>query len=473
MCFFKKLIFWITEKRIKQNKQSENNSKDQITFATFDKLQLKPFAENLLKTMEDGASSFIHDINKVEGFTMSLNALFGNGKTTFLKMFEHFIKTEKKEDYSVLFINAWKSDFYKEPVITILSELVSFIKVEQSQDTEIKNLISRITKAIGEIGNQVIRNKAGFDLKEIVQSSKNGKLGEDILKNFEHRKKVIKSIKEIISKYTEISRKKLLIIVDELDRSRPDYAVHFLEDMKHFFDIKNTLFLVAVNREQMEATVKCLYGQELNFDGYYRKFFTLEKDLPDPYKEAQQFIDNLITKSKVEIVKEAAEEHKFKHVYFLCKMFKLTLREVEIFIRFFEMILGHSQKTSTLVYFDAYSFFICLFLKDKNTFKKIINEEFTVPDFIEFIKDKKFDFILDENHPINRNNSTLLLRVACSFIRETKEEHYKYLIEKQFNAPRKNIDQILRLHGGGFHYKGEQVAIEICKNIKDFKPHFD
>ena len=127
---------------------------------------------------------------------------------------------------------------------------------------------------------------------------------------------------------------KLLIIIDELDRTRPDYAIRFLEDIKHFFNIENMVFLIAVNSKQMEATAKCLYGQDLDFDGYYRKFFKQERALPDPYEKAQKFIDDLTQKINVNYTQTEGN----KHIYSSCKMLRLTLREIEYFIDIFSMV---------------------------------------------------------------------------------------------------------------------------------------
>ena len=130
-----------------------------------------------------------------------------------------------------------------------------------------------------------------------------------------------------------------------MDRARPDYAVHFLEDIKHFFDIKNVIFLVGVNRQQMEATVKCLYGQGLNFEGYYRKFFKQEIDLPDPYKEAQRLIDALIEKTKINFPHQGSNrEYQTSGFYIFCKTFNLTLREIEIFINACYQTLGDEEQ---------------------------------------------------------------------------------------------------------------------------------
>ena len=60
--------------------------------------------------------------------------------------------------------------------------------------------------------------------------------------------------------------------MDELDRARPDYAVRFLETLKHFFQTKGIIFILAVDKAHLESSVKSLYGSDINFPEYYRKF---------------------------------------------------------------------------------------------------------------------------------------------------------------------------------------------------------
>lgn len=122
----------------KHNKQSDTPKR---TFSDFDKLNLKPFAENLFNNIEQGVSS---TIGEQGAYTISLNAEFGNGKTTFLKMFQNFIEDKKKsQNYKVIFINAWEADFYSEPIVAILSEFVDLIKKDE---TEKDNLIAGLFK---------------------------------------------------------------------------------------------------------------------------------------------------------------------------------------------------------------------------------------------------------------------------------------------------------------------------------------
>ena len=91
----------------------------------------------------------------------------------------------------------------------------------------------KIKKILGSIVNQMILSKTGFNLKDMKDSLE---IGKKLFNDFKERKEIVTKIKEAIEEHTK--EKKLFIIVDELDRARPDYAVHFLEDMKHFSILK-------------------------------------------------------------------------------------------------------------------------------------------------------------------------------------------------------------------------------------------
>ena len=320
---------------------------------------------------------------------------------------------------------------------------------------------NKAIRLIGSVANQVIRNKTGIDAKETLNDMNNTQTSEnsnqvDILEELIYIKKTIKELKTMLQKHTE--KKKLIIIVDELDRARPDYAVHFLEDIKHFFDIPNVIFIVGVNRQQMESTVKCLYGESLNFEGYYRKFFKQEIDLPDPYKEAQKFVNTLIKEINL-----PPENHNIE-AYLSCKTFNLTLREIEMFMRIFGMILGIENKNINWMQLHCYCFFICLSIKEKEEFNKILEENYTVNHFLKFLYNKKIDYK-------NSQFKNLLPQVATSFIKNQDsmdEERVKIKTEFNIIHPEIYIQDIYnRLNFGHFPH---QPAVFFCKNIILEKP---
>ena len=473
--------------------RKHKGNQNKVTFKDFDKLKLKSFAESLLQNMKKGTAS---NIGEQGAWTISLNAEFGNGKTTFLEMFKYFIEEEHKKEYNVISINAWESDFYGQPIIAILSELSNYMKKNKNWKDQAKDLITKagkisinnIEQVTSLIVQTTIQLKTGvsLDISKLLEQVKKS-MGEEIFKNINQRKSAIEEIKNTVSEYTK--EKKLIIIVDELDRARPDYAVHFLEDIKHFFDIKNVIFLVAVNRKQMSATVKCLYGQELDFEGYYRKFFKQEIDLPDPYKEAQNLIDNSIQKTKVKYLDNTDRSYRIKSYYLSCKLFELTLREVETGIRIFENILGSEVNNTTWTYLDCYPFFICLYIKNKQTFKQMLDENFSINDFLHFLDNKtmhekdfrqKYQPESDtEKRQEKYNINYLLGEISCSFIKNDNEIlKYKEQIKKRFPEIA-SIEKFFTYNDPhlndwkeGFTLKNGQPALEMCQNIYQHKSVF-
>ncbi|XQF92823.1 P-loop NTPase fold protein [Pseudoalteromonas espejiana] len=63
------------------------------------------------------------------------------------------------------------------------------------------------------------------------------------------------------------------IFIDELDRCRPTYAVEMLEAIKHIFDIEGLVIVVSTHTEELQHTIKALYGNDFNADNYLRRFF--------------------------------------------------------------------------------------------------------------------------------------------------------------------------------------------------------
>lgn len=476
------------------NHKGQSNSKER-TFNDFDKLNLKPFAERLLNDIETGM-----EITSSRGehgaYTVSLNAEFGNGKTTFLEMFKCFIEDEKNQDYSVFSINVWESDFYKEPIISILSELVNLIKTQKNENdkkentnkeeiiNKIKQILGKIvnykaTKLIGSAVNQAVDKKTGFNVKEIIAASCSKKdkssnqsdemtKGQNILIELYQRKEAIKEIKTVISEYKK--DKKLLIIIDELDRTRPDYAIHFLEDMKHFFNIENVIFLVAVNRKQMEITVKCLYGENLNFDGYYGKFFKLERDLPEPYREAKRFINDLIQKTNINY--DQNDENLIKNLYFSCKIFKLPLREIENFTTIFKPIVNENINLG-YIHVICYQFFSCMYFKEKNLFKKVVSGDFTVSNLFEFLEKRNMEILIQKQKNIEL--IPLLRIIICSLMAKQSEGRDRVICNKKMQDGelfKEKYDDILNeMHDPHRRYGNDyiQFALEICNKIDKYK----
>lgn len=81
---------------------------------------------------------------------------------------------------------------------------------------------------------------------------------------------------------TEEKKRPLIIFIDELDRCRPDFAIEILEKVKHFFNVPNIIFILALDKNQLGYSIQSIYSVKMDVDGYLRRFFDLEFVLPYP-----------------------------------------------------------------------------------------------------------------------------------------------------------------------------------------------
>ena len=97
----------------------------------------------------------------------------------------------------------------------------------------------------------------------------------------------LEDMAETLSKASD--NRPLIVMIDELDRCRPSYAVELLEVAKHLFAVDRIVFVLAVNRSQLAHSIKAVYGSSFDAVGYLRRFFDVDFRLPSPVRD--QFID--------------------------------------------------------------------------------------------------------------------------------------------------------------------------------------
>lgn len=228
------------------------------------------------------------DILKQEKFTeggtskvYSISAEFGIGKTFFCKKLHDVLK---HDGISVSMLNIWKMDFYENPLIPLLIKL---------QDVYIKNNKTRVwisnkIKIGVNFTTWVIKKLLkyyGFDIDRLAKLYNQIKPSKsDIYNSYLAYEQQLSKTKKFLSSWAKKTNKPIVIIIDELDRCRPDYAVKTLEILKHFFDIPGFVFVLAIDEEQLKSSVETLFGTK-NFDGYKRKFINNSFVLPAPDKE--------------------------------------------------------------------------------------------------------------------------------------------------------------------------------------------
>ena len=270
------------------------------------KYELDATYDNLINTLKSDAIgrnselvSLLMILDDIEGsVSISLDANWGNGKTFFVKQLElilnnhrdkvfnntidtkldqiiinnsHLKEIELSNTYIPIYYDSWLYDDHKDPLLSLIFSIIEDGLIK-SNSVEISN---KKEKALSVASSIVSLTGCNIDLVKLAEKP-NTYL--DLIYSVEEIKKLLKSIfDEIITEHSQ----KLIIIIDELDRCRPDYAVNLLEKIKHFFDDDRVIFLFSTNKEQITHTIKKFYGYHFDATSYLNRFFDFQFILSD------------------------------------------------------------------------------------------------------------------------------------------------------------------------------------------------
>lgn len=235
--------------------------------------------------------------NSEHPLTIAIDGQWGQGKTTFLKMWAGHLR---KMNFPVIEFDAFASDFYDDPFVPLAGELVEIAKPFKSVTDDIKGKAGKVGAALlkGTIKIGVKALSVGLldghtvdQIKEDLSDSLSDyaeKQVEVLLENYQKEKGEFEAFREALiqlpnklqsgPKFEDdvpINAKPLIFIIDELDRCRPDYALRLLERVKHFYSVKNVHFVFGMNVRQLEHSVKSSYGIGIDAKDYLQKFFTI------------------------------------------------------------------------------------------------------------------------------------------------------------------------------------------------------
>lgn len=383
---------------------------EEMTFAKDDKLGGRAeYAERLTQaiskfhTLADGA------------YVLSLNAPFGAGKTHFLSMWKSYLQ---KEHYQVISINAWETDFAENPAIPIISALVEGIAPKnQKAATKLKDALHTAMAASAMIGNQLLSHKTGIDVKEVVEgveSEKEGKTlakaGERLYHRFAYQQKAFKELRSTLSEFVQSlpeqgKKSPLIILVDELDRARPDYAVNFLETIKHLFAVSGIVFVLAVNRQQLEISVRQLFGTDIDFKDYYLRFVTTETNLPEPNQDdLKEYIKSRLQHYFPSHNFAQSQGSLIDYITNLAIIFDLKLRSIDAYIRRIRQTDLALDKTSTES-LHIISLYTAIGFSNESFYKQISQKDITPQDTRSFYNSLPFARLGDNESDARRELS--------------------------------------------------------------------
>lgn len=269
-----------------------------------DLLNREPFIDDILKVINQLSD------NK-RGCCFAVEGSWGIGKTFVIENVEEKLREmqneQSKEDkYFVFHYNCWQYDYYEEPAVAIISAMT--MSIQEDNAIAGKN-IDEMVKAGGEvvidklkkIVGILLENKIGVDLISIAEDTKERKdENQTAVFAFNRMFNFSQTIEKIRKNLQEIAEQRtLVLVVDELDRCIPEYAIKVLERLHHIFaGLDNVIVIAAIDRKQLEHSVEEMFGaragnNSMDIERYLKKIIdfsmvldngTINESLQNKYK---------------------------------------------------------------------------------------------------------------------------------------------------------------------------------------------
>ncbi|MCO7055334.1 KAP family P-loop NTPase fold protein [Pseudomonas juntendi] len=295
-----------------------------------DKLSRRTEIENLTPLLIDAQAPLV----------ICLDAPWGAGKTTFLKLWSQYLRTLEMKS---LYLNAWENDFADDPLLPLISTFDKWIAAENEESKaqaawkKAKKFVPGILKS-----SAVAAAKAASfgmldidkELEKLASDVVGGTVG-DIVDSFNVKQKSLEQFKSQLSLALEAlpgDQNNLVIFIDELDRCRPTYAIEMLERVKHLFDLDRIIFILAMNRDQLGKSIQGVYGTSFNGTQYLKRFIDIDYLLRTP--SIKEYISARLDEPEISDYFKARKEGRYdlEHITelmaYLALRFEYTPRDI-------------------------------------------------------------------------------------------------------------------------------------------------
>ena len=333
-------------------------------------------------------------------FCIAVDGGWGSGKTFFLKRW----CVEFSKQGEAIYFNAWEDDFHADPLTAIIGQLWQNIKSPVLKEIcdLMKKILGTIVKKTTKItlhycGSGLVSDLATDDLQTVERKTVDEYLGARqsicTLKNL---------LKKLADKTKKETMKPLVIVVDELDRCRPTFAIELLERVKHIVGVQGIVFVFGINQKGLEKSIQSVYG-DIDATDYLRRFFDVGMTLPKA--EASKYCVHLINKRKItKVIEKSPVCQKTRNIYVGAKCIEwkggrgitiktdlpiivdcmgLSLRQIEQAVRMLSIVLHNNKNKGMFRPERWWVVFVLLRIKDRDLYVKFINKDCAIKDVLD------------------------------------------------------------------------------------------
>lgn len=223
-----------------------------------DHLSRQPFI-NLLKNI------IVNQSSNNNGYSIAIDGDWGSGKTWILDALEFQLPSN---EYLIFHYNAWENDFYEEPLVALLSVMLESLR-QIKKVTEIDgkaNVVSSSILTLSKIVGVITEKKLGVNLSDTFDAIKNtnaalhdAALTDEDFNTLLPLSNALKQVRKVLSELN--SDFKIILVVDELDRCLPEYAIKVLERLHHVCNKMQVFQIISIDKFNLADSICKVFGK--------------------------------------------------------------------------------------------------------------------------------------------------------------------------------------------------------------------
>ncbi len=248
-----------------------------------------PWQDDVLHRRDEGTrlSRILTEIHAPARVTVE--AEYGQGKTFLL---DRVALELEQTGALVVRLNAWTDNVVGEPSAAIAGALIDTLSTRglSQLPASADKLFRRILAVAPKLSLKAVSNGAsgGIGLNEVAGTvtAEPGNPWVPIRPSeiADAREAIKAEIRSLHAQTNPDNPPRVYLIVDDLDRCRPDELIEFMERARHVFDLENWVFVFAVSPEALSGSVNRVYGIT-GADAFLRRFVDYRYPLSPPSLE--------------------------------------------------------------------------------------------------------------------------------------------------------------------------------------------
>lgn len=358
-----------------------------------DKLNFLPFAQKVAKG--------IKNYKQNETFIISIEGKWGSGKTSLMNLIEN----EIKDDVEIMHFNPWLLTDIRQVINLFFDELIKVLcygsfKAKWNED---------IKKDIKTLANILLPDNINVDIGLI-------KLGYKPKDAFIKNDESLEKIKSRINEYLKSLDKKIVIIVDDIDRLTDEETEFIFRLTKGIADFDNLIYILLYDKGIVAKSLQTFKKED--GEKYLEKIVQYSLHVPKPHRLT---LDKLLFQKLDEIIENLKQEG--NEIFFDEDKWSIVVDKVItkhiLTVRDINSIINIVSFEYPIVVEDVNftDFFLLTLLRVKNN------------NLYESIYENQDKFLLDEKN-IEDNFKTYL----------DKQKEFKNILELLFPNLQKNLN---------------------------------